>query len=232
MTGRWRPARGDPFEWAPLAYLAYARHDPDVTEAATLESARLLIESGADPDTGYLWHGLPSPFTALTGCFGEGEGGPGNQPVHPHGLALARVLLEAGADANDAQTLYNRMFRPDDSHLELLFEFGLGTGDGGPWKRRLGQAAMGPAEMLAGQLAWAVLHGMDARVELLAAHGVDLDTTLDAFGGAGRTAHEAAVVERPRGHRRAAAPPGRLAGHAPRRSATGRRGPGRRPGRG
>ena len=185
---------GGPFEWAPLAYLAYARHDPGVTEAATLESARLLIESGADPDTGYLWHGLPSPFTALTGCFGEGEGGPGNQPVHPHGLALARVLLEAGADPNDAQTLYNRMFRPDDSHLELLFEFGLGTGDGGPWKRRLGQAAMGPAEMLAGQLAWAVLHGMDARVELLAAHGVDLDTTLDAFGGAGRTAHEAAVV--------------------------------------
>ena len=114
--------------------------------------------------------------------------------MHPHGLALARVLLEAGADPNDAQTLYNRMFRPDDSHLELLFEFGLGTGDGGPWKRRLGQAAMGPAEMLAGQLAWAVLHGMDARVELLAAHGVDLDTTLDAFGGAGRTAHEAAVV--------------------------------------
>ena len=149
---------------------------------------------GADPDTGYLWHGLPSPFTALTGCFGEGEGGPGNQPAHPHGLALARLLLAAGADANDAQTLYNRMFRPDDSHLRLLFEFGLGTGDGGPWKRRLGPAAMGPAEMLAGQLAWAVLHGMDARVELLAAHGVDLDTRLDDFGGAGETAYEAAVV--------------------------------------
>ena len=33
------------------------------------------------------------------------------------------------------------MFRPDDSHLELLFEFGLGRGDGGPWKRRLGEAA-------------------------------------------------------------------------------------------
>ena len=185
---------GGPFEWAPLAYLAYARHAPDVSEAATLASAQLLLDHGADPDTGYLWHGLPSPFTALTGCFGEGEGGPGNQPAHPHGLALARLLLEAGADANDAQTLYNRMFRPDDSHLRLLFEFGLGTGDGGPWKRRLGRAAMGPAEMLAGQLAWAVLHGMDARVELLAAHGVDLDTKLDDFGGAGRTAHEAATV--------------------------------------
>jgi ankyrin repeat protein len=48
--------------------------------------------------------------------------------------------------------------------------------------------------MLSGQLAWAVLHGMDARVELLAEHGVDLDARLDAFGGGGRTAHEAAVV--------------------------------------
>ncbi len=192
---------GGPFDWSPLTYLAYARHEPEITEAATLESARLLLEHGADADAGYLWHGLPSPFTALTGCFGEGEGGPGNQPAHPHGLALARVLLEAGADANDAQALYNRMFRPDDSHLRLLFEYGLGTGDGGPWKRRLGHAAMGPAEMLAGQLAWAVLHGMDARVELLAAHGVDLDTTLDEFGFAGQTPYEAAVVS---GHARTA----------------------------
>ena len=29
---------GGPFGWAPLAYLAYARHDPDVTEAQVLES--------------------------------------------------------------------------------------------------------------------------------------------------------------------------------------------------
>ena len=69
------------------------------------------------------------PFTALTGAFGEGEGGPGIQPSHPQWEALARALLEAGADPNDEQTLYNRMFRPDDSHLELLFEFGLDDAD-------------------------------------------------------------------------------------------------------
>ena len=199
-AGCWRSSRalatreGGPFEWAPLAYLAYARHDPDVTEAATLGSARVLLEHGADPDTGYLWHGLPSPFTVLTGCFGEGEGGPGNQPAHPHGPALARLLLEAGADPNDPQTLYNRMFRPDDSHLELLFEFGLGTGDGGPWKRRLGRAAMGPAEMVEDQLGWAVMHGMDARVELLVRHGVDPGARVGGFGGGGRTAYEVASI--------------------------------------
>src|SRR6478672_8633329 len=106
-----------------------------------LRCARLLLDAGADPDAGYLWQGLPSPFTALTGVFGEGEQGAGKQPRHPHSLQLARLLLTAGASPNDGQALYNRMFRPDDSHLELLFEFGLGRGDGGPWKRRLGEAA-------------------------------------------------------------------------------------------
>jgi hypothetical protein len=32
----------------PLCYLAYARHDPGVGEEAALESARLLLEAGAD----------------------------------------------------------------------------------------------------------------------------------------------------------------------------------------
>jgi ankyrin repeat protein len=185
---------GGPFDWAPLAYLAYARYEPLVIEEDTLASAQLLLDHGADPDTGYLWHGLPSPFTVLTGCFGEGEGGPGNQPAHPHGLALARLLLESGADANDAQTLYNRMFQADDRHLELLFAFGLGAGDGGPWKRRLGRAAMGPTEMLEDQLGWAVVHGMDARVELLVAHGVDPTTTLRTHGMSGRSATAAALL--------------------------------------
>ncbi|SDP64765.1 Ankyrin repeat-containing protein [Pedococcus dokdonensis] len=182
---------GGPFAWAPLAYLAYARHDPHVTEAQVLGSARLLLEHGADPDTGYLWHGLPSPFTALTGCFGRGEG---DQPPHPHGPALARTLLEAGADPNDAQTLYNRQFRRDDSHLELLFEFGLGTGDGGPWRRRLGRAAMSPAEMLGRQLGWAAVHGMDERVALLVAHGVDPAIPVTMYGVQAGSAHAAALA--------------------------------------
>jgi hypothetical protein len=58
---------GGPFQWEPLLYLAYARHDPRIPADATLETARLLLAAGADPDAGYLWHGLPSPFTALTG---------------------------------------------------------------------------------------------------------------------------------------------------------------------
>jgi Ankyrin repeats (many copies) len=165
---------GGPYRWEPLFYLAYARHEPAIEQPAALGAARLLLEHGADPNAGYLWHGLPTPFTVLTGVFGEGERGPVRQPRHPHAQALARLLLEAGANPNDAQALYNRMFEPDNDHLELLFEFGLGTGDGGPWKARMGDAMDGPEQMVRGDLRWAITHGMSERVRLFVEHGVDI----------------------------------------------------------
>src|SRR5579859_6728771 len=170
---------GGPFRWEPLVYLAYARHDPAIEADAVLTAARLLLGAGADPNAGYLWHGLTSPFRVLTGVFGEGELGPVRQPRHPHSLALARLLLEAGADPNDGQALYNRMFEPGNDHLELLLEFGLGAGGGGPWRRRLGDALGSPAALLRGQLAWAITHGLADRVRLLVTHGVDLTVPFD-----------------------------------------------------
>ncbi|MDQ2846522.1 MAG: ankyrin repeat domain-containing protein [Actinomycetota bacterium] len=171
---------GGPFRWTPLMYLTYARvlAAPGVvkgpaTEHPVLDTAAALLDAGADPNTGYLFGGLSTPFTALTGAFGEGEQGPGRQPRHPQSIPLARLLLRGGADANDGQTLYNRMFTPDNDHLELLFEFGLGSGDGGPWQRLLGEAMESPAEMLRRQLEWAIDHCFTDRIRLLAEHGVD-----------------------------------------------------------
>lgn len=162
-------AEGGPFGWAPLLYLAYARHDPAIPSDAVLATAKELLDAGADPNAGFLWHGLPTPFTVLTGVFGAGER---DQPPHPHSVPLARLLLEGGADPNDGQALYNRMFRDDDDHLVLLLEFGLGSGDGGPWRARLGHAVQTPVEMVGGLLLWAVTHDQRERVRLLLAHGV------------------------------------------------------------
>ncbi len=172
-------SQGGPYRWEPLLYLAYARHDPGISQSGVLDTAGRLLAAGADPNAGYLWHGLPSPFTVLTGVFGEGEQGPVRQPRHPHATALGRLLLEAGAEPNDAQVLYNRMFGPDNDHLELLLEFGLGTGDGGPWRRRLGDVLEPPVPLVRGQLAWAVAHGMAERRVLLADHGVDITSPMD-----------------------------------------------------
>ncbi|HEY7049526.1 MAG TPA: ankyrin repeat domain-containing protein [Jatrophihabitantaceae bacterium] len=166
-------ATAGPYDWSPLLYQAYARVDPDLDRDATLRTARMLLEAGADPNDGRFWHGLPTPFTVLTGVFGSGEQ---DQSRHPHAIAFARLLLEAGADPNDGQALYNRMFSPDDDHLVLLFEFGLGRGDGGPWRRLLGDAVESPAVMLRNLLWWAITHDQRARVGLLAQHGVDIVT--------------------------------------------------------
>lgn len=164
---------GGPYGWAPILYLTYSRV-PDGPGRSATAALRVLLDAGADPDAGFLWQGLTSPFTALTGAFGGGES---DQPPHPQALALARLLLEAGADPNDNQTLYNRMFRPADDHLVLLFAYGLGVERDGVWRRRLGRAFPSATAMVGEQLRWAAGHGMRERVRLLLTHGVDPDTT-------------------------------------------------------
>ena len=53
-------AASGPHGWSPLLYQAYARHDPDIGLDATLRTARLLLDAGADPGDGRFWHGLPN----------------------------------------------------------------------------------------------------------------------------------------------------------------------------
>lgn len=161
---------GGPFGWGPLLYLTYARV-PLGPGRSAVAVARLLLEHGADPNAGYLWEGLIPPFTALTGALGGG----GDIPKHGEELALARLLLQAGADANDGQALYNQGWGPSagEEWLELLFEFGLGTGDGGPWRRLLGERQDSPQKMLEDLLIAAAKHGFTDRVRRLLARGVD-----------------------------------------------------------
>jgi hypothetical protein len=163
---------GGPYRWQPLLYITYGRLDVP----HQVDIARLFLEHGADPNAGYLWQGLPSPFTALTGAFGRGEG---DQPPHRDRVELARLLLDAGADPNDSQTMYN--CGPgcpppyDDVHLELLLEYGLGRGDGGPWHERMTTAHPTPRELLEDELVFASSAGLLHRVELVLAQGIDPD---------------------------------------------------------
>ena len=76
-------AEGGPYRWEPILYLAYARHDPSISEEATVRSARLLLDHGADPDAGYLWHGLiPAVHRADRGA-GQRGGRPAAAPARP-----------------------------------------------------------------------------------------------------------------------------------------------------
>ncbi len=139
-------ARGGFFDWEPLLYATYSR--VQAPGGSTLETARLLIKRGANPNAFYLWGG-DYRFTALTGAFGEGEQGPVNQPAHPAWEALARLLLNAGANPNDGQALYNRMFGSCNRCLEILLEYGLNRRHRINWRS-------GKGRVLDYQLDWAV----------------------------------------------------------------------------
>jgi len=182
--------RGGPNNWEPLLYAAYSRLNSEADGHSTLEVARLLLKHGADPNAGFLWEGNYL-FTALTGAFGEGEGGAVHQPEHQYCYQLARLLLESGADPNDSQTLYNRMFTGGTRHLELLHEFGLGKGGEGVWFRRLGAQMGTPSEFLAQQMCWAAKYNQKDRLRWLVEHGVDVNRPDTRFR---RTPYEMALL--------------------------------------
>jgi ankyrin repeat protein len=167
-------AKGGPLRWEPLLYACYSRLAPTDADRSTLEVARLLLSRGADPNTGFLDSGI-YVYTALTGAFGRGEDWP-NQPPHPSEPQLARLLLDAGADPNDSQTLYNRHFESDDDHLTLLFAYGLGRDQRGPWLKRLNDPSLNPSSLLVIELCAATQHRFFERVRLLVEHGVDVNT--------------------------------------------------------
>ncbi len=195
---------GGPLEWPPLMYLTYARVPDPAPPQQWVEALALLLEHGADPDAGVLLGGEAPPFTALTGLFGGGEQGETAQPAHPYSAALAEQLLCAGADPNDGQALYNRMFPPSDDHLRLLFAHGLGRTES-VWRSRLGERVPEPPELVRAQLGWAVSHGFDARIRLLAEHGVDLESPLTVGPGPGATALTPVHLAHRSGHRATAA---------------------------
>ncbi|HZD51410.1 MAG TPA: ankyrin repeat domain-containing protein, partial [Woeseiaceae bacterium] len=167
------PARanqvGGPRAWPPLMYLGYSRVPEAPPARDAVDAARLLLRHGANArfyvDGSHGWGGWR--WTTLTGVIGEGESGCVNQPPHPRARELAEILLDAGADPNDSQGLYNCHFSPSNEWLELLLSRGL-TADAPVNPDN-------PAEesTLNFLLAQAVRAGLIDRVRLLLAHGAD-----------------------------------------------------------
>ena len=178
---------GGPHRWEPLLYLAYSMIDDRVDGRSHVEVARLLLAAGADPNAGYLWEGLPSPYTVLTGTLTSSHSNP---------MGLARLLLEAGAEANDAQLLYELGGTGDDpGPLELLYEFGLGRGTGGVWHRRLGWTLDSPAQMVESELLAAAARGFAQKLAVILRHPVNIDARqTEHLYWEGRTAYDLAVM--------------------------------------
>ena len=163
---------GGYFDWPPLLYACYSRLD--LPGRSTLAVAELLLERGADPNAHYMWGGQYR-FTALTGVFGEGEMGPVNQPPHEERDALARLLLQAGANPNDGQALYNTMFTPDSGCLRLLLEYGLDERHRNNWLIvENDEYADNPSQTLGYQLEWAARNHHVERAKLLIDNGAEV----------------------------------------------------------
>ncbi|WP_084214169.1 ankyrin repeat domain-containing protein [Terriglobus sp. TAA 43] len=112
-------AKGGPHGWDALTYLCFSHHlRLDKTKSEDLvETARLLLEAGADAKTGW-WEtetGEERNFweSAIYGAAG----------IAQH-AELTRLLLEYGADPNDEETPYHVPESYDLSVLRVLLESG------------------------------------------------------------------------------------------------------------
>ena len=156
---------GGPRGWAPLVYLTHSCF-------ADAGLARTLLEGGADANAFFVnEHGRMS---ALYGAAGRLH--------HPE---LTRVLLEAGADPDDGESLYHATEAEDPACLELLLEHGANTRGTNalahaldderlPHVRALLAAGADPNE--GALLAHAVRRGRGPEfLRLLADHGAELD---------------------------------------------------------
>jgi ankyrin repeat protein len=107
---------GGPRNWPPILYCCFSRFANPATGRAdgVVETARMLLRRGADPNASYCPEEWPdNPLSALYGATGLN-----NNPK------LGRVLLEAGAKADDGESLYHSTEHHGDyACVKLLLEF-------------------------------------------------------------------------------------------------------------
>jgi ankyrin repeat protein len=103
-------APGGPLAWAPLLYVAHSCFAP-------VDMARALLERGADPNVTF--RNEYGDMSALYGAAGV-----------VHSPELTRLLLEAGANPNDGESVYHSVEAEDPACLALLLQHGGDPSDG------------------------------------------------------------------------------------------------------
>lgn len=101
--------------WEPLLYTCYScLLQDDTYRPQLIATAKVLLDAGADPNAHWLnpqWDNTPEP--CLYGAIGVN-----NCPE------LAEMLLKAGANPNDNESLYHSTELPDPTCLKLLLDYG------------------------------------------------------------------------------------------------------------
>lgn len=107
---------GGPRNWDPLTYLCFSvflQHEP---HEGFVRAAEALLDAGADPNTGF-WDDTHTPHpereSVLYGAAGVA--------FHP---GLTKLLLDRGAEPNDAEVPYHSPETYDNRALQVLLESG------------------------------------------------------------------------------------------------------------
>lgn len=106
---------GGPVAMLPLVAVAHSKLIVDGNEEGFLASARLLIEHGADVNATWIDPRFPdNPLSALYGAAGRS-----------HNAALTKLLLDAGANPDDNESLYHSVETSDPTCTKLLITAGI-----------------------------------------------------------------------------------------------------------